>query len=167
MVAPLIIPNSGNPWVDWWVRLWGRVSPTDYSDPYPQTLDILQHGWFQVHQTLLARDWIILERRKFGMEVYCYEDKATYKLSDIAMWGNSDNLMDNLNRLPVTAEAQTLVFPVTDVTNYQVLHNLGKRVSVTCINSLWQYASCGLTFINDNEVDAEFLTPFTGEIIII
>ena len=167
MTAPLIIPASWNPWVDWGVRLWGRVAPTDYSDPYPQTLDILMQGWFQVHQTLSSRNGIIAARRKRGMEVFVYADKNTYRLCDTTMWGHSDTLTDNLNWIPVSANANTLVFPVTNVSTYQIMHNMNKFVEVVCIDAYGKYCGCWLTRVNDNEVDANFLTPFTGMIVVI
>lgn len=101
MSMPLIIPWSGNPWIDWGVPLWGFVSPTDYSDPYAQTIDILQQGGYQVHQTTASMDAIILERRKFGMEVMNIETNKAMRLCDSTHGGVDNDIMNNANWIEI------------------------------------------------------------------
>jgi len=74
MAIPEQIPLSGNPWIDWWVRMGWRVAPTDYSDPFPTHLDILGKWWYQSHKTIIDRDLIITDRRSRWMLVYVWDD---------------------------------------------------------------------------------------------
>lgn len=94
------IPTSWNPWLDWWVRMWWPVAPSDWSDMqygfYTHRAN-LGKGWRQEVSLLIDRDAITAERREFGMAVYVLEDWKLYVLANAANWWVDNDKTNNSN----------------------------------------------------------------------
>lgn len=97
------IPPSWNPWVDWGVRMWWPVAPSDWSDMdywfYTHWAN-LGKWWWQSGFDIVARDAIHSNRREFWMAyaVTSWVDAwKVYVLQNLDSWWVDNNKDNNVN----------------------------------------------------------------------
>lgn len=162
------IPASWNPWLTGNVKMWWWVAPSDYSD--------MQYG-FTTHRDLLGtwgymawwneqtRDAMHVNQRSWWM-LYHIADPASpnvgkiYKLCNIALGWNSDDLADNSNWIELQISWSSVKMQDVEVTtNWQTTFTLtypiqlpGSRTTQLFVN--WQKARFGTQY---NFQDAQTL----------
>ncbi len=167
------IPASWSPIFDGWVPLSGFVAPTDYSNPDPQQIDILQKGGHRCVKELTDRDTITEQRRSRGMLVYIFEDPTPsnnwlYQLLSWSNWWVDNDINNNDNRVVFESWSSTGIF-VQDFTeadvvwwNVTISHNLDSSDLITQVeDAWWNNVICSIQEIDNNTIilDMSWFTP--------
>ena len=139
MAIPVQIPISWNPWFDGWIRMWGWVAPSDYSDPNPTHGDIFGKGWFQAHRTTADRDTIIESRRSRGMGVSISSpiDPNYKKLFILVEWLVDANIMNNSNWLEFTGGGTLSYYTEAVLVDWQTAFTLPAEPAITLMFVNW------------------------------
>ncbi|RLC09884.1 MAG: hypothetical protein DRI24_21120 [Deltaproteobacteria bacterium] len=139
------------------VKLGGYTGPTNVElDPYATHWDRFGVGGLQSFETLIERDAIKDLRRQPGMLVWVEETQDYYRLA-----------LDRLNWVVFTGGGgggdKTFTFTQAVAnTTWNVVHNLGKSVSVTVVDTGNTVVEGEVIYNSLNDITIIFSAPFTG-----
>lgn len=79
------------------IQLTGPVGVTSQSDTFPTHIDTLGRGGLRSVNSVADLSEIPAARRSFGMEVFCIQENEKYRLANVGMGGDSDDLDNDSN----------------------------------------------------------------------
>ncbi|RKZ88576.1 MAG: hypothetical protein DRQ39_02210 [Gammaproteobacteria bacterium] len=136
------------------VTLSGIIAPSDDQDEYAVTEDIWNKGGHRSVDTLADRDAIPTLRKKEGMTVYVGDTQITYQWVSGA-W---------VDFVGGSGGDKTYIHTQgTASATWTVTHGLGKRTSVTVVDTGSNTVEGDVLHVDNDNVVLTFSAPFTGQ----